>query len=360
MPPTYTKNTFDGWELLVRTGQTLPELTDVFSSETGVNLFHDNFRNLYNISSVAEVSEKDSGTLILNSGFGSLKVVVKGQNSAYLFTTNPTNNYVGIGKNVASQKLNVQNNILIDSGWLASSFNKRLTISKDTTLTPSAQTYILQYYDTGEDSAAITLFLKDGVPGQTVTFYVYNKIGGSGSDSTLHILQIMPDSPVGYQYIKFNNTGQNVTLQFLNGKWFIISIEGTSLPTIVGSCCSGIPDLCDSTTDTGETVSRYTLIQCDDSTQLFTTSSDLSDYVGKYVAIENNVPREGTDSTANCWKVEEGGVYGLSRCNHSEQPSITFLTRTDLSAYVGKWVVMSDDSTLNRDSTAGSWYVSEY
>lgn len=152
--------------------------------------------------------------VIVNSLQADQDTKVCGLQDENLIYVDAGNDRVGFGTQTPIEKVQIDGNIAVD-GFLRLSGTPQTIqgFGSQIISTTSAVTLVI--------TEGITqLILGDGVEGQVKTIIIKSHAANA---------ELLPTNPSeNYQQIEFTAVGQSATLQFLDGKWYIISLIGAT------------------------------------------------------------------------------------------------------------------------------------
>lgn len=152
--------------------------------------------------------------VIVNSLQADQDTKISGLNDADLVYVDAGNDKVGIGTQTPIEKVEVDGNVAID-GYLRMSGTPQTIqgFGSQIVSTTSAVTLVVT-------EGVTQLILGNGVEGQLKTVIVKTHAANA---------ELLPTNPSSnYQKIVFSAAGQSATLQFVDGKWYIISLVGAT------------------------------------------------------------------------------------------------------------------------------------
>lgn len=163
---------------------------------------------------VANLLANLNSPVIVNSLQADQDTKVCGLQDENLIYVDAGNDRVGFGTQTPIEKVQIDGNVAVD-GFLRLSGTPQTIqgFGSQIVSTTSAVTLVI--------TEGITqLILGDGVPGQVKTIIMKTHAADA---------ELLPTNPSSnYQQIDFTAAGQSATLQFLDGKWYIISLVGAT------------------------------------------------------------------------------------------------------------------------------------
>lgn len=152
--------------------------------------------------------------VIVNSLQADQDTKISGLNDANLVYVDAGNDKVGIGTQTPIEKVEVDGNVAID-GYLRMSGTPQTIqgFGSQIVSTTSAVTLVVT-------EGVTQLILGNGVEGQLKTVIVKTHAANA---------ELLPTNPSSnYQKIVFSAAGQSATLQFVDSKWYIVSLVGAT------------------------------------------------------------------------------------------------------------------------------------
>jgi hypothetical protein len=152
--------------------------------------------------------------IIVNSLNADQDTKICGTQDDNLVYVNAGNNNVGFGTDTPAEKVEVNGNLAID-GFLRMIQPPQIIQGFGSQIVNNATATTLVITE-----GVTQLVLGDGVEGQLKTIIIKTYAANA---------ELLPTSPASnYQKIIFNAVGQSATVQFIDGKWYIISLVGAT------------------------------------------------------------------------------------------------------------------------------------
>lgn len=192
-------------ELLAVTGTASADLLNIVQVSTTTNkkITVGNFLN----SIVTPVT--------IDGGSGIASLSVKGTTDTNLLKVNTTADKVLIGVSTvdSTAKLQVEGNVVVSSGIVRSTAVENITATGSITIGTSTEVTII---DASSISVGFGATLGNGSPGQKKTICMSGYNNGS--------MTLSSSNRKGWNNIIFNGVGDNVTLMYNGGYWYIVGI----------------------------------------------------------------------------------------------------------------------------------------
>jgi hypothetical protein len=152
--------------------------------------------------------------IIVNSLNADQDTKVSGTQDDNLVYVNAGNNRVGFGTDSPAEKVEINGNLAID-GFLRMIQPPQVIQGFGSQIVNNATATTLVITE-----GVTQLVLADGVEGQLKTIIIKTHAANA---------ELLPASPApNYQKIIFNAVGQSATVQFIDDKWYIISLVGAT------------------------------------------------------------------------------------------------------------------------------------
>jgi hypothetical protein len=152
--------------------------------------------------------------IIVNSLNADQDTKVSGTQDDNLVYVDAGNNRVGFGTETPVEKVEINGNLAID-GFLRMSQTPQVIQGFGSQIVNNATAVTLVITE-----GITQLVLGDGVEGQLKTIIIKTHAANA---------ELLPSSPAqNYQKIIFDGVGQSATVQFIDGKWYIVSVVGAT------------------------------------------------------------------------------------------------------------------------------------
>lgn len=159
---------------------------------------------------IANLFGKINTPVVINEAMADMDTQIRGDTDTNLVFVDASTDRVGFGTATPAEKVDINGNLKLN-GFIRNT-------SVDTQTSSGVVSLITESTVLAASSAA-AVTLADGADGQ-VKVLVANNVGP---------VTLTTSHPAGFASIGFNASGETATLKFVDGKWYILSVNGATI-----------------------------------------------------------------------------------------------------------------------------------